>query len=357
MQLPQDYWKTLLPAALTLIIGLAGVTLLQDPGAAIWVEIFLLLAVAGVGIYAFMQHANRFARVDALRQGLLRYKAGDYSSRIEDGKFDDLGEVVRLTNELAANLQKMQGTMTQVERQRQQMFTDLTQTIAKPLAGLRSALDGVLRDTNGQPVPDREQRLTSILEEIHHLGALVDDLIEVSNIDGRRFRLNLKQVDVPALLRQAQKRFEVALQRKNMRCDVDIPNNFSMRGDPDRLGHVFHSLFANSIKYAGENTTIRVSAARQGNILRLHFDDDGVGMSQEVLKKVFRRFERGETAEVMGAGLGLSVCKYIVNQHRGRMRIDSAPKKGTKVLLEFMPGGGAPPGHRRRRRPSGRRTG
>jgi len=355
MQLPKEYWKNLLPAALVILAGLAGVIFFRE-SAAIWIAIFLLLAIAGLGVYWFIQQSREFSRVEALQQGLLRYKAGDFSSRVEDANFDEFGEVVRLTNELATNLQKLQGTMTQIERQRQQLFADLTQTIAKPLAGLRGALDEVLRNTNDQPIADREKRLTGILEEVLHLGVLVDDLIEVSNIDSRRFRLNLKQVDVLALLRQAQQRFAVALHRKNMRCNLEVPDKLTMRGDAERLGHVFYSLFANAIKYSGENTTIRVTAGRQGNIFRLHFDDDGTGMSQELLKKVFRRFERGDTTEVTGAGLGLSVCRYIVNQHHGRLRIDSAPNRGTKVLLEFMIGGGHA-GPRRRRRPSGRRTG
>jgi signal transduction histidine kinase len=357
MELTKDYWKILLPTGLVFVLGIAGVIMSRNSGAAMWVEVFLLLAIAALAAYTVVNQSKQSARIDALRQGLLRYKSGDFSTRVEDSRFDEFGEIVRLSNELAANLQKMQSSMAQVERQRQQLFTDLTQTVAKPLAGLRSSLDKVLRHTNGEAGDGREQKLTSILEEIHHLAALVDDLIEVSNIDGRRFRLNLKQVDLQALLHQAHQRFDVALQRKNMKYNAEVQNNLNMRGDPERLGHVFQSLFANAIKYAGENTAIRVSSARQGNILRLFFEDDGAGMSQDVLKKVFRRFERsGEATEVVGAGLGLSVCKYIVNQHRGRMRIDSSPHKGTKVVLEFMTGGGQHSGHRRRRRPSGRRT-
>ena len=351
MQLPKDYWKRLLPPVMVIVASLAAAIFFDNAGMAILVVVF-----AALGIYLLAQQSKQFARVEALRQGLLRFKAGDFSSRVEDARFDDFGDVVRLANELATNLQKFQSTMTQVERQRQQLFADLTQAIAKPLAGLRGALDEVLRSTNGEPAADREHRLTAILEEILHLGALVDDLIEVSNIDSRRFRLNLKQVDVPALLRQAHRNCEVALQRKNMRCNFEMPDNLTMRGDPERLSHVFQSLFANAIKYAGENTTVRVSAARQGNILRLQFDDDGAGMAPEILKKVFRRFERGETTEVAGAGLGLSVCKYIVNQHRGRLRIDSSPQRGTKVMLEFMSGGTHPESRRRHRR-GGRRTG
>jgi len=355
MELTKDSRKILLPAGFVFVLGIVGIVVTNNSSSAIWIEIFLLLAIAALAAYTLINQSKLSARINALRQGLLRYKSGDFSTRVEDSGFDEFGELVRLTNELAANLQKMQSSMAQVERQRQQLFTDLTQTVAKPLTGLRGALDGVLRNTNGQ---EREQKLTSILEEIHHLAALVDDLIEVSNIDSRRFRLNVKQVDLQALLHQAYQRFEVALARKNMKCNVEVQNNLNMRGDPERLGHVFQTLYANAIKYAGENTTIRVSSARQGNIVRLFFEDDGVGMSQEVLKKVFRRFERsGETTEVVGAGLGLSVCKYIVNQHRGRMRIDSSPHKGTKVVLEFMTGGGPHSGQRRRRRPSGRRTG
>ncbi len=355
MKLPANFSKTLLPIIVVILAGVTAIFVFNLSGMALVVPAFLLLALAGLGVYLFFQQSNQQARIEALRQGLLRYKAGDFSARVEDSTFDEFGEIVRLSNELATNLQKLQSNMNQVERQRQQLFTDLTNAIAKPLAGLRGALDEVLRRQDGEPVHDREQRLTTILEEVLHLGALVDDLIEVSSIDSRRFHLNLKHVDLLALLRQANRRFEVALQRKNMRCELEVPEKLNMRGDAERLGHVFHSLFANAIKYAGENTTIRVNAARQGNILRVRFQDDGAGMSQELVKKIFRRFERGEATEVSGAGLGLSVCKYIVHQHRGRLRIESAPKQGTKVFIEFMVGGGHP-GQRRGRRPSGRRT-
>jgi signal transduction histidine kinase len=355
MQFLKDSWKILVPMAVALIAGVVGI-IVPNAKTDLGVEILLILAVAGAGFYALTYQSRMSARINVLRQGLLRYKAGDFASRVEDAGFDEFSEVVRLANELATNLQKAQGSMSQIERQRQQLFTDLTQTIAKPLAGLRSALDTVLQDADGAAGADRDHKLTSILEEIHHLAALVDDLIEVSNIDARRFRLSLKQVDVHNLLRQSHQRFEVALKRKNMRCNIEVPNNLTMRGDPARLAHVFYSLYANAIKYAGENTTVRVSAARQGNVLRVQFEDDGAGMSQEVLKKAFRRLDRGETAEVFDAGLGLSICKFIVSQHRGRMRIDSSPHKGTKVYLEFMLGGPRG-GNRRHRRPSGRRTG
>lgn len=340
MQRLKDDWKDILVTALVILAGLAVAVFLGNAGMAVLVVVF-----AALGFYLLMRRSRQSARLEALRQGLLRFKAGDFASRIEDSKFDALGEVVRLANELAASLQRFQSAVALVERQRQQLSADLTQAIAKPLAGLRSALDEALRSSNGEPAANRERRLTAILEEILHLGALVGDLIEVSNIDSRRFRLNLRQVNVTALLRQAYQNFEVALQRKNMQCTLDMPDNLTMRGDPERLLHVFHSVFANAIRYAGENTTLRVSAARQGNLLRLQFGDDGVGIAPEVLKKVFRRFEPGETTEVASAGLGLSLCRYIVNQHRGRLRIDSSPQRGTKITLDFGFGGGR---HRRR---------
>ena len=155
MQLSKDTLKASWPIALVAVLGLMGIILFRQPGAMIVVEILLLLAVAGLGVYFFMRQSTLSARIDALRQGLLRFKAGDFSTRVEDDKFDEFGEIVRLTNEMAVNLQKLQGSMTQVERQRQQQVVDLTQTIAKPLAGLRGALDGALRDTDG-PVAERE---------------------------------------------------------------------------------------------------------------------------------------------------------------------------------------------------------
>ena len=341
-----------MPAGVLIVGGLVSAIVLRDAA----LGVFTLL-LTGCGAYLWTLYTQQHARLENLRQGLLRFKAGDFSSRVEDSKFDEFGEVVRLTNEFAGNLQKFQGAMSQVERQRQQLFADLTQMIAKPLEGLHIALNELLRASDAAPASELEPRLTAILEEILHLGALVEDLIEVSNIDSRRFRLNLKHVDVHAVLHEAHQYFEVALRRKQMKCNLEVPEKLGMRGDPERLSHVFHSLFANAIKYAGANTTIRVGAARQGNLLRLTFEDNGAGMSPEVVKKVFRRFERGETTEVTGGGLGLSVCKFIVNQHRGRVRIDSSPANGTRVLLEFMTGGGGHPAARRRRRSGGRRTG
>jgi two-component system OmpR family sensor kinase len=141
-------------------------------------------------------------------------------------------------------------------------------------------------------------------------------------------------VDLQPLLADAV--LDASATHPSRQVTLDAGSDLVVAGDDAPLRQVFANLLGNALKYAGDGATIAITARRHGDICSVDVADDGAGMTADEVAHAFDRFWRADSSRVhnhSGAGLGLSIVRAIVEAHRGTITIDSAPSKGTRVIV------------------------
>jgi len=169
------------------------------------------------------------------------------------------------------------------------------------------------------------------------LLAIINDILDLATIDNGALALELGEVDVAETIAQAAAGLHDRLTDSKLTLHVDIaPQTGPLRADGKRLRQVLYNLISNAIGFSTPGQTITVSAGRIGGTVRITVADQGRGIPAEVKEKVFDRFESHSLgSNHRGVGLGLSIVRSIVELHGGRVELDSAPGRGTRVTALF----------------------
>ncbi|MGR3271655.1 two-component sensor histidine kinase [Thalassococcus profundi] len=237
--------------------------------------------------------------------------------------------------------------VTQLE-QAGQMRRDFVANVSHELRTPLTALMGFIETLKGPARDDaaaRDRFLTIMETEAGRMNRLVRDLLSLSRVEADERMRPTMQVDLGGLIRSTATGMEPLAQDSGVVLNLDLPDAFVMRGDADQLRQVLTNLMENAIKYsgAGATVTVRLSAPDylaplRGNGVVLEVQDTGPGMEPRHIPRLTERFYRVDShrsREKGGTGLGLAIVKHIVNRHRGRLRIESAPGQGStfKVIL------------------------
>lgn len=221
-------------------------------------------------------------------------------------------------------------------RMQMQLQEDFVSTISHelrtPLGFIKGYSTSLLReDTKWDPETQREF-LTIIDEETDRLSLLIENVLESARLQSKTLPLRFQPLRLDAVLRDVVTRMKARFKDLDVRLDLEsVP---SIHADGVRVAQVFDNLFTNAIKYA-PNSPIQVKLQSVGTALRVAVTDQGPGIPQESLPLIFERFYRVRSEKATGTGLGLFICKQIMDAHRGKIWAESTLGKGTTFFIEL----------------------
>lgn len=226
--------------------------------------------------------------------------------------------------------------LKRVDEIRRDFVANVSHELRTPLSILRGYIETMLDD----PKMSRAEsaRILEIMEQhSQRLGLLANDLLTLAQLESGSSSLQLNEIDLTqffaGLVRDWKKKFSA----KSLSPTVGVPPGFPIiRADETRLREVFDNLLDNAVKYSSDKGEIRLQAARRGDEIMLSVSDDGIGISQEDLPRIFERFYRADKArsrELGGTGLGLSIVKHIAQLHGGRVEAESELGRGTTIRV------------------------
>ncbi len=274
--------------------------------------------------------ARQFLRpLRRLTQGAKTLAQGHYSTRLPVNANDELGDLAMHFNQLAASLKRN-------ETLRAQWITDISHELRTPLAVLRSEVEA-LQDGVRKPTPER---INSLHAEILSLGKLVDDLHQLSLADADEWdNSSLEVLEINTVLADALTGAAVRLDEKGLALTVDLQAGFwQVCGDAERLRQVFSNLLENSYRYTDAPGQIKVSSHIEQGWVIIQVDDSKPGVPDESLPRLFDRLyrvDRSRSRALGGSGLGLSICKGIVEAQGGRIHAQHSPLGGLTVCVAF----------------------
>ena len=291
---------------------------------------------------------GRFSGFPAVRSGLIRFYAGA-PLEVDEGvalgtlcvidrlprELDDNGRAAlrTLARQVAAQLQ-LKRTLAR-QRQLDQLKSDFVGMVAHDLRAPITVIAGfaelMSRDWHDLTDDERTKYFDLITRNVHNLSRLVDDVLEVAEVDAGKFQLEIQPFDLGGLVERTM--MELSAAQAPGRLQVDVPRGLpTALGDEGRNRQILTNLVTNALKFAPDDSHVSISVSVEDNALAVSVSDRGVGIPAEDLPRLFERFSRlpnSRQAKAKGTGLGLYICKQLVEAQGGRISVESVPSMGS----------------------------
>ena len=304
-------------------MGASRALLAELQGATVNAAAIALVVAMATGGWIALRASRPIAHLAEVTR---RYGAGERSLRAEPSGPTEVLALARVFNDTADRLQAE-------EDQRQRFTTDVAHELRTPLTVLKSELEA-LQDGLMQPDDDTLQQL---LQQVDVLGRLVADLRLVTLAEAGELTLQLEQIDVGALVRDAAASFQGRAARDGVELRVDADAVW-LDADAERVRQVLNALVDNALLHAARSGAIDVVLRAEGGNAVLEVCDDGPGIAEHDVPHVFRRFYRVDASRrhgAAGSGLGLSIVAAIVALHGGTVRVLQRAEGGARLRVEF----------------------
>jgi PAS domain S-box-containing protein len=227
--------------------------------------------------------------------------------------------------------------LREVDRMKDEFVSIVSHELRTPLTSIRGSIQLVL----GEPgsVPDQEHRglLQIALNNCERLVRIINDILDISKIESGTVTLHKKPVHVAELVRQSIEVLSGAARHADVRIEARLPAALlPVMVDPDRIVQAIVNLLSNAVKFAPRGSTVTVAATGTDQFVTISVADQGEGIAPENLNRLFRKFQQVDSSSSRrkgGTGLGLAITKALVEQHGGRVYVDSELHQGTRFSL------------------------
>ena len=261
---------------------------------------------------------------------------GDYSRRVTASSRDEVGDLARAFNAMAAQLEE-------TDRVRRDLVATVSHELRTPISALQAVLENLVDEVE----PPDPETLRIMLGQAQRLGRLVQQLLDLSRLEAGVAPLERRRFEVAPLLRQAAHEARIHAERgmsKDVRLSVAVsPTGLLADADPERIHQVVANLLENAVRHAPEGSEVGITARQRDGSARIEVADQGPGIPDEDIDRVFERFYRTDGARSSaagGTGLGLAIARWIVDLHGGSIHAERNDPKGCRMVVA-LPGGGS----------------
>ncbi|MCJ7716610.1 MAG: cell wall metabolism sensor histidine kinase WalK, partial [Anaerolineales bacterium] len=312
--------------------GLPGNLTLQLVGAVVIAGIFASL----IGLLLARGIASPLEKLD---RAVSAISGGDLSQKVpSSGNIRELGNLGHSFNKMTDNLRASDQAKTA-------FIADVTHELRTPLTVIKGTVetleDGALDDQAG-----RGKLLQSMNKETYRLIRLVNDLLILTRSDARALSLDIKPFDLEDLVLVRCETIKPLAEKKGVQFNLDLEESpsraeYKVLGDQNRVAQVLDNLLDNALRYAPDNSQVKISLKNRKEQVHCTVSDEGPGIPMEHLPMIFERFYRADKArdrESGGAGLGLSIARALIEAQGGIIQAESQAGEGTKITFQLPSG-------------------
>lgn len=305
---------------------------------------FSLLLAIGAAYFFSKAISKPLLRMNGAAKEMAK---GNYEIRTEIKRTDELGQLSESLDRLATELGETMAELETQEKLRQDFVANVSHEFRTPLTIIQGSLEALLDKTIIDET-EKEDFIRRMLGETKGLERLVRDLLDLSKLQLGTSSLNMEELSISEIITDVTRNMKAIAEKKGVRIHVDLSEKEKIViGDYDRIVQLIKIFVDNSIKFAYPDTELKLvvgsyetssSEDAVGRYLRIVIEDQGVGISEEDLPRVWDRFYKGEKSRTKdlkkgteGTGLGLAIAKEIVEAHQGKVRLSSKEGEGTRI--------------------------
>jgi len=294
----------------------------------------LLIVIVGV-LAGWLQLRTVFRSVEQVRRTALGISEGDLDRRVElSGKGQELTDLANVFNAMLDRIQLLLGEMRDVS-------DHIAHDLRTPVSRIRGLAETSLMQANpmqSRHSPDsHSDALATIVEESEQLGEMINTMLEIAQTDAGLIDQQHEQVDLAAVLRDAHDLFQPVAEDAGIKLSLDLPEQaLQVAGNKTRLQRAISNLIDNALKFSASGSQVHVSAALDGDALRVQIRDEGIGISADDMNHIFERFYRSDQSRSKpGNGLGLSYAMSIIRSHGGDIQVTSSIGSGSTFTIRI----------------------
>lgn len=295
-------------------------------------DMFWIVVVGGLvsGILGLILAQRILKPIKQLANATRNLAEGDYKTQVPEGRADEIGQ-------LASDFNKMVQILDSNEKSRKDMMADISHELRTPITVIRSEIEAMIdgvRDFSAD-------NLESLLNEINGLNRLVDDIHDLAKAETGGWKYKFDDVDMLQIINDKLNLFDNRIREKGLTPElkVDSGKMYTILGDHGRMCQLIKNLIENSIRYTDAGGKIRIEIKNRNNrLLVLKIKDSKPGIDDEFLTSIFERFYRVESSRNKaygGSGLGLALCKQIVEHHHGKIYAEQSDLGGLSIVIKL----------------------
>ncbi len=306
------------------------------------IGIVVSMAIFGM-IVAWLLTQRIRGPVQKLKEGTRYISQGIFDQRIQVHSRDELGDLARAFN-------VMTGKLAELERMKQELISNISHELRTPLTSISGAA-GLLQDEIPGPVNKKQKHLLGIIEEeIGKLLRLINNLLDLSKIRAGMMQYHFEKTGMVPILKNGMAHIRFLAELKGIQLNLDVADGLPvLRMDSEKIEQVVNNLLANAVKFTRQGGWIRIRAVREPGVVRdssrdgervlVCIEDNGIGMDPDQLSGIFDRYRQADPVLGMktpkGTGLGLSICKYYIEEHGGRIWVESQKGVGSRFCFDL----------------------
>jgi signal transduction histidine kinase len=236
-----------------------------------------------------------------------------------------------------SELEKANIELKKLDKLKSVFLSMTSHELKTPITPIRLEAELLMDGSLGKLNQKQQESTKIILRNINHLNDLLSDVLDSAKIEAHKLKTYFEYADVANLMKKTVEDFTLIAKKKNITLTTNIQQLPKTNLDPKRITQVLTNLIGNGIKFTPAKGRITVSAKKEGNNIHVRVKDTGVGIPQNMVKKIFDKFSQVNPSYLLkekGTGLGLSISKGIIEQHNGKIWAESSGK-GKGSMFHF----------------------
>jgi PAS domain S-box-containing protein len=268
---------------------------------------------------------GEFKEVDLSTPQERRFLRATASPVVTPGKAAELGGTVFALRDVTLE--------RELEKMKEDFLHYITHDLRNPLGSAVGFLDVLLKGSAGVLNPDQHSIVSSVRRSTTRLMGLINNILDIAKMEAGRVRLQLKPTSLAGIAGRSIGILEQLAKAKHITVRLAAAEEFTVKADGDLIERVFTNLLGNAIKYTPDSGAITLSLRDDGADIVCSVEDTGEGIPADYLSRVFEKFEQVQGNRRGGTGLGLTISRFFVESHHGRIWVESEVGKGSRFYF------------------------
>ncbi|WP_445476356.1 PAS domain-containing sensor histidine kinase [Methanococcoides methylutens] len=291
-----------------------------------------IVVVAGVGNKDEEYDGSDVRQLTLLMEGMWRIIQRKRSEEALQKYADELSKVNK-------ELEKANKELKSLDVMKDEFLSNISHELKTPLVSIKGYGELISEESLGSLNEQQKKAVNVVLRNSERLRRLIESLLFISGLESRTIQYNFEKVRIAEVIDDVSNDVNLQIKEKYLKIKKDIPDNLALiEGDRTRLSDMLTNLIDNAIKFTPSGGMIVLKAYEEEKYLHIEIEDNGIGIPQELIPNLFQRFYQIDASikrKYGGTGVGLYICKSIVEGHKGDIWVESEEGKGTTVHIRL----------------------
>ncbi|ALC92943.1 hypothetical protein AM500_22075 [Bacillus sp. FJAT-18017] len=290
------------------------------------------------GLLSYIVSRGIINPMKLLQDAAGKIMAGNLDFKLETKRKDEIGELIEDFEKMREKLKESIDRQIQFENDRKLLLSNISHDLKTPISSIKGYVEGI-KDGIANTEEKRTKYIDIIYKRANEMDAMINELFLTSTLDLNQVPFHFEKVDLTRYIKDIAEVAELELRKKGIQLllEMELELTVLVKADREKLMRVFNNIFQNSSKYMDKEAgKIEISLKERDGFAVVKIQDNGPGIQEESLPRVFDTFYRAEDSrnkKTGGSGLGLTIAKQIVEMHNGLIRVESIEGEGTTMII------------------------